>query len=67
MKHYLITIGVILDEAKGEELKFTAYGKNKTDALFNTFKDFDLLEVIQLDHKEVKKYRLVNYAIREIE
>ena len=67
MKHYLITIGVIFNDERGKELKFMQYGKNKTDALFNTFKEFDLLDIIKLDHPEAKKYKLVNYKIREVE
>lgn len=67
MKHYLIKIGVILDEKQGHLLKFTQWGKNKAEALFNVFKEFDLLEVIKSDHKEVTKYNLVNYEINEIE
>ncbi len=63
MKHYLVKIGVIWDEEHGEVLKFAAYGKNKADALFSTFKDFDLLEVIKLEHKEATRYKLVNYNV----
>lgn len=67
MKHYLVKIGIIWNGEHGKELKFIALGNNKADALFNTFKEFNLLEVIKLDHKEATSYKLVNYKVNEIE
>ena len=45
-KRFLIKLGVIINEENGKELRFELEAKNKTDALFQTFKQFDILDII---------------------